>query len=71
METFAVAAVAGWRDELTAQGLAPSAVAQRVSAVRQLAAAIGADSLVAQVRCTHVQQERPTAQGGRDRRSRT
>ena len=59
--TFTVAAVAAWRDELTAQGHAPSTVAQRVSAVRRLAAAIGADPLVAQVRCTHVQHERPAA----------
>jgi site-specific recombinase XerD len=32
-----------------------------VSAVRRLAAAIGADPLVAQVRCTQVQQEHPSA----------
>jgi len=44
-----------------AQGLAPSSVAQRVSAVRRLAAAIGADALVQQVRCTEVQHERPRA----------
>jgi len=31
-ETFTLAAVAAWRDELAAQGLAPSSVAQRVSA---------------------------------------
>jgi integrase/recombinase XerD len=61
VETFTLAAVAAWRDELTHQGLAPSSVAQRVSAVRRLAAAIGADPLVAQVRCTQVQQERPSA----------
>jgi integrase/recombinase XerD len=60
-ETFTVAAVAAWRDQLQAQGLAASSVAQRVSAVRRLAAAIGADPLVAQVRCTQVQQERPSA----------
>jgi integrase/recombinase XerD len=61
VETFTVASVATWRDELTAQGLAPSSVAQRVSAVRRLAAAIGADPLVAQVRCAQVQHERPNA----------
>ena len=61
VETFTVAAVAAWRDELTAHGLAPSSVAQRVSAVRRLAAAIGADPLVGQVRCTQIQQERPNA----------
>jgi integrase/recombinase XerD len=61
VETITVAAVTGWRDELTAQGLAPTSVAQRVSAVRRLAAAIGADPLVAQVRCTHVQPQRPSA----------
>jgi len=61
IETFTVAAVAAWRDALQAQGLAPSSVAQRVSAVRRLAAAIGADPLVARVRCTQVQQERPRA----------
>ncbi|MEA2492769.1 MAG: Phage integrase, N-terminal SAM-like domain, partial [Thermoleophilaceae bacterium] len=61
LETFTVAAVAAWRDQLHAEGLAASSVAQRVSAVRRLAAAIGADPLVAQVRCTQVQQERPTA----------
>ena len=60
-ETFMLAAVAAWRDELAAQGLAPSSVAQRVSAVRRLAAAIGADALVQQVRCTQVQHERPRA----------
>jgi len=66
LQTFTLAAVAGWRDELTAQGLAPSSVAQRVSAVRRLAAAIGADPLVAQVRCTHVQHERPSALSDRE-----
>jgi site-specific recombinase XerD len=66
MRKITVAAVAGWRDELTAQGIAASTVAQRVSAVRRLAAAIGADPLVAQVRCTHVQHERPTALSDRE-----
>jgi integrase/recombinase XerD len=61
IETFTVAAVAAWRDHLQAQGLASSSVAQRVSAVRGLAAAIGADPLVARVRCTQIQQERPSA----------
>jgi integrase/recombinase XerD len=61
VETFTLAAVAAWRDHLQGQGLAPSSVAQRVSAVRRLAAAIGADPLVSQVRCTQVQQERPSA----------
>jgi integrase/recombinase XerD len=61
IHTFTVAAVAAWRDQLQVQGLAPSSVAQRVSAVRRLAAAIGADPLVARVRCTQVQQERPSA----------
>ena len=65
-QTFTVAAVAGWRDELTAQGLAASTVAQRISAVRRLAAAVGADPLVAQVRCTHVQHERPNALSDRE-----
>ncbi|MEA2192539.1 MAG: integrase/recombinase XerD [Solirubrobacteraceae bacterium] len=60
-ETITIGAVAAWRDELTAQGLAPSSVAQRVSAVRRLAATLGADPLVQQVRCTHVQQEKPRA----------
>lgn len=66
VQTFTLAAVARWRDDLAAQGLAPSTVAQRVSAVRRLAAAIGADPLVAQVRCTHVQQERPSALSDRE-----
>ena len=66
VETFTLAAVAGWRDELSAQGLAPSSVAQRVSAVRRLAAAIGADPLIAQVRCTHVQHDRPSALSDRE-----
>lgn len=66
LQTFTVTAVAAWRDELTAQGLAASTVAQRVSAVRRLAAVIGADPLVAQVRCTHVQQERPSALSDRE-----
>ena len=66
LQTFTVTSVAAWRDELTAQGLAASTVAQRVSAVRRLAAAVGADPLVAQVRCTHVQQERPTALSDRE-----
>jgi integrase len=56
-----VGAVAAWCDELTAQGLAPSSVAQRVSAVRRLAAMLGADPLVQQVRCTHVQHDKPRA----------
>ena len=64
-EAFTLAAVAAWRDELAAQGLAPSSVAQRVSAVRRLAAAIGADALVQQVRCTQIQHERPRALGDR------
>ena len=66
LQTFTVRAVAAWRDELTAHGLAASTVAQRVSAVRRLAAAVGADPLVAQVRCTHVQQERPIALSDRE-----
>jgi len=61
VQTVTVATVAAWRDELAAQGLAASTVAQRVSAVRRLAAAVGADPLVAQVRCTQVQHDRPTA----------
>ncbi|MDX6720252.1 MAG: integrase/recombinase XerD [Solirubrobacteraceae bacterium] len=56
-----VAAVAAWRDELAAQGLAPGSIAQRVSAVRRLAATLGADALVQQVRCTHVQHDKPRA----------
>jgi integrase/recombinase XerD len=60
-ETITVAAVAAWRDELAAQGLAPSSIAQRVSAVRRLAATLGADALVQQVRCTHVQHDKPQA----------
>jgi integrase/recombinase XerD len=60
-ETITVAAVAAWRDELAAQGLAPSSIAQRVSAVRRLAATLGADALVQQVRCTHVQHDKPRA----------
>jgi site-specific recombinase XerD len=61
VDTFTLAAVAAWRDHLQARGLAPSSVAQRVSAVRRLAAAVGADPLVAQVRCTQVQHERPSS----------
>jgi len=64
--TFTLAAVTGWRDELTAQGLAASTVAQRVSAVRRLAAAVGADPLVAQVRCSQVQHDRPSALSDRE-----
>jgi integrase/recombinase XerD len=66
VETFTVDAVAAWRDQLQAQGLAPSSVAQRVCAVRRLAASIGADPLVAQVRCSQVQQERPKALSDRE-----
>ena len=51
-DTVTIASVAAWRDELAAQGLAPSSVTQRVSAVRRLAATLGADPLVQQVRCT-------------------
>jgi integrase/recombinase XerD len=61
LKTFTVSSVAAWRDHLQAQGLAASSVAQRVSAVRRLAAAIGADPLVARVRCTQVQHQRPSA----------
>ena len=61
VQTFTVAAVAAWRDQLQALGLAPSSVAQRVSAVRRLAVAVGADPLVARVRCTQVQHQRPSA----------
>ena len=60
-DTVTIASVAAWRDELTAQGLAPSSVTQRVSAVRRLAATIGADPLVQQVRCSHVQHDEPRA----------
>jgi integrase/recombinase XerD len=60
-DTVTIASVAAWRDELSAQGLAPSSVAQRVSAVRRLAATLGADPLVQQVRCTHVQRGEPRA----------
>ena len=66
LQSFTVSAVAGWRDELAAQGHAPSTVAQRISAVRRLAAALGADPLVAQVRCTHVQQDRPSSLSDRE-----
>jgi site-specific recombinase XerC len=55
VQTFTVGAVAAWCDHLQAHGLAPSSVAQRVSAVRGLAAAVGADPLVAQARCSEVQ----------------
>jgi site-specific recombinase XerD len=61
VERVTVAAVAAWRDQLQAAGLAPSSVAQRVCAVRRLGASIGADPLVARVRCAQVQQERPRA----------
>jgi integrase/recombinase XerD len=61
VETFTVAAVTAWRDHLHAEGLAASSVAQRVSAVRRLGAVVGADPLVQGVRCTQVQQERPSA----------
>ena len=60
-DTVTIASVAAWRDELAARGLSPSSVTQRVSVVRRLAAALGADPLVQQVRCTHVQQEEPRA----------
>ena len=56
-----ITSVAAWRDELTARGLAPSSITQRVSAVRRLAAALGADPLVQQVRCSHVQHDEPRA----------
>jgi site-specific recombinase XerD len=60
-DTVTIASVAAWRDELAARGLAPSSVMQRVSAVRRLAATLGADPLVQQVRCTHVQRDEPRA----------
>ena len=60
-ETVTIASVAAWRDELTAQGLVPSSITQRVSAVRRLAATLGADPLVQQVRCTHGQRDEPRA----------
>jgi integrase/recombinase XerD len=60
-EHMTVATVAAWRDELAAQGLAPSSVAQRVSAVRRLAATLGADPLVQRVRCTQVHHDEPRA----------
>jgi integrase/recombinase XerD len=66
VESVMVAAVAAWRDQLQAAGLAPSSVAQRVCAVRRLAAAVGADPLVAQVRCTQVQHARPRALSDRE-----
>jgi integrase/recombinase XerD len=60
-DTVTIASVSAWRDELAARGLAPSSVMQRVSAVRRLAATLGADPLVQQVRCTHVQRDEPRA----------
>jgi hypothetical protein len=51
----------GAQHKLTAQGLAPSSIAQRVSAVRRLAATLGADPLVQQVRCSQVQRDEPRA----------
>ena len=60
-DTVTIASVAAWRDDLAARGLAPSSITQRVSAVRRLAATLGADSLVQQVRCTHVQRDEPRA----------
>jgi integrase/recombinase XerD len=65
-QTLTLAAVTAWRDELQAQGLAASTVALRVSAVRSLAMAVGADPLVHQVRCTQVQRQRPRALSGRE-----
>jgi site-specific recombinase XerD len=65
-QTLTLAAVTAWRDELHAQGLAASTVALRVSAVRGLATAVGADPLVHQVRCTHVQPQRPKALSTRE-----
>ena len=65
-QTLTLAAVTAWRDELHAQGLAASTIAQRVSAVRGLATAIGADPLVHRVRCTHVQPQRPKALSHRE-----
>ena len=59
--TFTVAAVAAWRDHLVARGLAPASVAQRVCAVRGLAAALGSDVLVQRVRCPGAERERPRA----------
>jgi site-specific recombinase XerD len=59
--TVTITSVAAWRDELAARGLAPSSVTQRVSAVRRLAATLGADPLVQQVRCSHVQHDEPRA----------
>jgi integrase/recombinase XerD len=56
-----IASVAAWRDEIAARGLSPSSITQRVSAVRRLAATLGADPLVQQVRCTHVQRDEPRA----------
>ncbi len=60
-DTITIASVAAWRDELAGRGLAPSSITQRVSAVRRLAATLGADPLVQQVRCTHVQRDEPRA----------
>jgi integrase len=65
-QTLTLAAVTAWRDELHAQGLAASTVALRVSAVRGLAMAVGADPLVHRVRCPHVQPQRPKALSGRE-----
>jgi integrase/recombinase XerD len=65
-QTLTLAAVTAWRHDLQAQGLAASTVAQRVSAVRSLATALGADPLVHHVRCTHVQPQRPKALSTRE-----
>jgi hypothetical protein len=56
-----VAAVAGRHDGLAAKAVAPNRVVQRVSTLRRLAASVDADQFIAQVRWTHVQQERPSS----------
>jgi len=66
VETFTVAGVAAWRDELHATGVGAELVALRVSTVRRLVAAVGADPLVAHVRCTQIQHERPPALSDRE-----
>jgi len=61
-----VETVAAWRDELTAQGLAASTVRATGLGRAAPADAVGAAPLVAQVRCTQVQHDRPTALSDRE-----
>lgn len=59
VDEFDVAVVQAWRDELEARGAAPATVAKHLSALRYLAAAIGSDPAIRDVKAQRVATGQP------------